>query len=62
MFNAYPNPFILLFEISAGNMLFLINFEMATILPICILNSFVELKFILNIGIEISIDAKSIIK
>lgn len=62
MFNAYPNPFILLFEISAGNMLFLINLEMATILPICILNSFAKLKFILNIGIEISIDAKSIIK
>ena len=62
MFNAYPNPFILLFEVSAGNMLFLINLEMATILPICILNSFAELKFILNIGIEISIDAKSIIK
>lgn len=62
MFNAYPNPFILLFEISAENMLSLINLEMATILPICILNSFVELKFILNIGIEISIDAKSIIK
>ena len=62
MFNAYPNPFILLFEINVGNILFLINLEMATILPICILNSFVELKFILNIGIEISIDAKSIIK